>query len=225
MRVRFFLVLVWTFVLSFSANAQFAVGVSGGANLPFREWHDFPLSNPSFVWQYSPVVSWRSAVVADWSLTSLIGLRAEISYQIWRNRIDLSGSGYPLLDPYEAPESFHNVASSLLTKITPFRRKNIFFLAGTSAARITEAWKGFKSDWAFSRRKIDLTNFNRVQYFADLGAGMRFPIGAKGFLFAEARYQIGLTNFDNLPTVDASIQVLGLNMGYLYQFVPKSNSH
>jgi len=224
MRVRFFLVLVWAFGLSFSTNAQFAIGVSGGANLPFRGWH-FPLSN--FVWHYSPAVGWRSAVVADWSLSHLIGLRAEVSYQTWRNRIDVSGNvPVPeLFDPYKAPESFHNVAGSLLTKVTPFRRKSVYFLAGTSAARITEAWEGFKSDWPFSRRKIDLTNFNRVQYFADLGAGMRFPLGAKGFLFAEARYQIGLTNFDNMPTVDASIQVLGLNIGYLYQFVPKSNSH
>jgi hypothetical protein len=63
----------------------------------------------------------------------------------------------------------------------------------------------------------DLTNFNRTQYFADIGLGMRFPVGAKSTLFAEARYQFGLSNLDNVPAADAGIDVFGLNVGYLFR--------
>ncbi|MBK9338272.1 MAG: hypothetical protein IPM98_17650 [Lewinellaceae bacterium] len=45
---------------------------------------------------------------------------------------------------------------------------------------------------------------------------MRFPVG-KGSLITEVRYQAGLSNLAGVPTVDARISTLGLNVGYLVQ--------
>ena len=86
---------------------------------------------------------------------------------------------------------------------------------------MTEAWSNLdrelRGELGTTKRKIEMTNFNRTQYFADIGLGMRFPVDTKSTLFAEARYQFGLSNLDNVPAIDAGIDVFGLNVGYLFR--------
>ena len=86
MRQKLFSAFVLAFCLSFSANAQFAVGVSAGANMTFWEWY---MKSLDFDLGYEPALSWRSALAADWSLSPVIGLRVELSYQTWRNKLSV----------------------------------------------------------------------------------------------------------------------------------------
>lgn len=207
--------------LTFSTNAQVSIGVSGGANMTFWKWHIKPLNTDL---GYKPDVGWRTAAVADWRLTPIIGLRVEISYQTWQNRIEMTfvedfpPQGGGLTGYFRG--NYHNLAGSLLLRITPFRSQKLYILAGTSTASITGAWGRYSKEIRFfpseKRKKIDLENFNRTQYFADFGAGMRFPVG-KGSLITEVRYLAGLSNLAGVPTVDARISTLGLNVGYLVQ--------
>jgi hypothetical protein len=205
--------------LTFFANAQVSLGVSGGANTTFWKWHIKPLNTDL---DYEPGLGWRTAAVADWRLTSILGLRAELGYQVVSNRKELTF--HTPADPEGKDgvfhERYHTWTSSLLAGITPFRNKKMYFLAGTSAARISAGWSKVSGDLrelgSLKRSKIDLENFNRTQYFADFGAGMRFPVG-KGSLITEVRYQAGLSNLAGVPTVDARISTLGLNVGYLVQ--------
>ncbi|MBL7796438.1 MAG: hypothetical protein JNJ90_08055, partial [Saprospiraceae bacterium] len=55
------------------------------------------------------------------------------------------------------------------------------------------------------------------QVFADFGGGVKFPLGAKGSLFGEVRYQLPLTNLSGSDNVEASVRSLLLNVGYLFQ--------
>lgn len=219
---KWFPAFVLALGLSVSANAQFAIGASAGANMTFWEWYIKPLD---FDLNYKPALSWRSALVADWSLSPIIGLRAELSYQTWRNKrsifftdenggLDAGGSFF---------ESLHNVGGSLLAKITPFRKKIVYGLVGSSVAHLTAGWnyanRSLRKEYDLNRRnEVDLTNFKRTQYFADFGIGAQVPLGIQSRLFAEARYQLGLSNLADVSTVDAGVNVLGINVGYLYQF-------
>jgi hypothetical protein len=76
--------------LSCSAYAQFAVGVSAGANMTFWEWH-YQMRWTS-TWATSRRLAGARRVAADWSLSPVIGLRAELSYQTWRNKLRVTVS-------------------------------------------------------------------------------------------------------------------------------------
>jgi hypothetical protein len=62
--------------LTFSANAQVSLGVSGGANTTFWKWHIKPLNTDL---DYEPGLGWRTAAVADWRLTSILGLQVDFT--------------------------------------------------------------------------------------------------------------------------------------------------
>jgi hypothetical protein len=205
--------------LTFFANAQVSLGVSGGANMTYWKWK---IKTLNYDIGFDPAIGWRSAAVADWRFSPILGLRAELGYQVLSNRMELTFTtpDDPEGESGRYNERYHCWTSSLLAGITPFRNKKMYFLAGTSAARISAGWSRVSGDLvepgAQTRKKIDLENFNRTQYFADFGAGIRFPVG-KGSLITEVRYQAGLSNLAGVPTVDARISTLGLNVGYLFQ--------
>ncbi|MBK9338273.1 MAG: hypothetical protein IPM98_17655 [Lewinellaceae bacterium] len=73
--------------LAFSANAQVSLGVSGGANMTYWKWK---IKAFNYDLDFDPALGWRSAVVADWRLTSVLGLRAELGYQVLSNRKELT---------------------------------------------------------------------------------------------------------------------------------------
>ena len=230
MFIRITLFGIWAACLAFSAQAQVSVGASIGANYSFWGWH---VKNPLLDVGYTedPGFGYRAAAVADWQISPVIGLRADLAYQIWRNSTALvlqfprdSAGQIPPTVRGKSSERFHNFAGSLLACISPFRQKHIYFLAGVTATSITEAWFTItiEDDGPFpggytSSTSIDLKNYNRTQVFADFGGGVKFPLGAKGSLFSEIRYQLPLTNLWGSDNVDASVSPLLLNVGYLFQ--------
>jgi len=224
MTTRFLLLLALISLLTFSAQAQVSVGASIGANYSFWDWH---VKNPFLDVGYTedPGFGYRAAAVVDWQMNPIVGLRADIAYQVWRSSTDVKLS-YPRPGPYNVDgnisERFHNLAGSLLVNITPFRQKRIYFLAGATAAHVTEAWRIFTQEDSgaipgyTSTSPKDLKYYNRTQVFADFGTGVRFPLGAKGALLTEVRYQLALTNLSSHPNVDAGVNALLLNVGYLF---------
>jgi prepilin-type processing-associated H-X9-DG protein len=221
MMTRFSLLLALVSLLTWSAQAQVSIGASVGANYSFWDWH---IKNINTDLDFGPGFGYRAAVVADWHISPAIGLRADLAYQIWRNSTTLMVT-FPS-DPNEVEgtgsERYHNFAGSLLLRVSPFQQKNVYFLAGATAAHITEARRTVTIDGGpeagtHDQGSIDLENFNRTQVFADFGGGVKFPLGAKGSLFGEVRYQLPLTNLSGIDNVDASVNTLLLNVGYLFQ--------
>ncbi|MEQ1745164.1 MAG: outer membrane beta-barrel protein [Saprospiraceae bacterium] len=220
MVTRLFLLVALAFCLAFSANGQVSVGTSVGANMSFSRWYIKPLNIDL---GYDPALGYRAAAVANWHLGSVIALRAEAGYQIWRNSLDVfftSSSGTDDVNG-TAHQSFQNWSGSLLANITPFSSKNIYFMAGPTVAVITGAWYSadkslLEPGWP-ATTDIDLKNYNRTQVFADFGAGVQFPTGTLGNVFAEMRYQLALTDLAGVSTVNAGINSLGMNVGYLFK--------
>lgn len=217
MTTRFSLLVALVSMLTLSAQAQVSVGVSAGANMSFWRWH---IKNINTDLTFDPGIGYRAAAVADWRIGPVLGLRAEMGYQVLRSSTasKITTPANPVEVDGHFNESYHTWAGSLMASVTPFRQKRLYFLAGTSFAAITEAWNSAGADsddltWT----AIDLKNYNRNQVFADFGAGMKFPIGPKGTLFAELRYQLPLTNLSKIENVDAAINTIGLNVGYLFQ--------
>ena len=221
-RISFF--GIWAAFLAFSAQAQVSVGASIGANYSFWGWH---VKNINTDVTFDPGFGYRAAVVGDWRINPVIGLRADLAYQIWRNStalamIGLDGKRVPFKEGARS-ERFHSFAGSLMLQVSPFRQKRLYFLAGATAAHITDTrgtvtYEDNGAAFGYnSTQPIDLKNYNRTQVFADFGGGVKFPLGAKGSLFSEIRYQLPLTNLSGIENVDASVSPLLLNVGCLFQ--------
>ncbi len=216
---RFSLLVALVYLFALSAQAQVSVGASAGANMTFLRWNSRPNNADA---GFEPALGYRFAAIADWRPGSTISLRGEAGYQVWRvsttaTAEDPGGQGEITGRYYQA---HHSWAGSLLADITPFRQKRLYFLAGASVATIRAIWASVSENLQFEpntpeRTAIDLTGFNRFQVFADLGAGMRFPVGSKGTFLAEMRYQLSLTKLSVLPEVTSGISPLLLNVGYM----------
>ena len=221
MLLRISLFSIWAACLTFSANAQVSLGASLGANYSFWDWHIKSLNTDL---TFDPGFGYRAAVVGDWHISPSIGLRADLAYQIWRNSTTQTFSfpSDPVGSEGTRSERFHNFAGSLLATISPFTQKRVYFLAGATAAYITEGRatvtiEGGPEAGTHDQGPTNLENYNRSQVFADFGGGVKFPLGAKGSLFSEIRYQLPLTNLSGIENVDASVSPLLLNVGYLFQ--------
>ncbi len=218
MTTRFSLLVVLVSMLTLSAQAQVSVGASLGANYSFWDWH---IKNLNTDVSFRSGFGYRAAVVGDWQISPAIGLRADLAYQVWSNDTITPKYYFPSNpNGMEGVRSewFHNFAGSLLLQVSPFSKKRVYFLVGTTAAYITEVRENLMIDGfgTFGTQSIDLANYNRTQVFADFGGGVKFPLGAKGSLFGELRYQLPLTNLSAIDNVDASVSSLLLNVGYLF---------
>jgi len=220
MTTRFSLLVALVSMLTFSAHAQVSLGASLGANYSFWQWR---FKNINTDLGFDPAFGYRAAVVADWRIGSVVGLRAEMGYQVWRNSLDVSATSFNGTEdiPGTTHQHFQNWSGSLLASVSPFSGKNFYLLAGPTVAYTASAWYSgdefLLEPGASTTIDIDLANYNRTQVFADFGGGVKFPLGTKGSLFGELRYQLPLTNLSAIDNVDASVSSLLLNVGYLFQ--------
>ena len=220
MLLRISLFCIWAACLTFSANAQVSLGASLGANYSFWDWH---IKNINTDLGLNPSIGYRAAAVVDWRIGTVLGLRAEMGYQVWRNSLDVSVTSSNGSEdiPGTTHQHFQNWSGSLLASVSPFSGKNFYLLAGPTVAYTASAWYSgdefLLEPGASATIDIDLANYNRTQVFADFGGGVKFPLGAKGSLFGELRYQLPLTNLSGIDNVDASLSSLLLNVGYLFQ--------
>lgn len=224
MRTRIVFPLFFVFVFSTGLSAQWSAGISGGADFSFLKWQ-FTIPGAGLQdLDYQPALGWQTALGVEWSSGPLLSIRAQGGLQQWRNRIDgevTDGTGGN--SPAKIFSNFLSVSGAVLAKITPLKHKNVYLLAGPSMAYILDGKGKVKVDnpqtgIELKASDIDLSLYNRVQYYTDLGAGYQTALGAQGKLHIEARYQFGLQEFTTAPTVDSRLNNLLVTAGYAFSF-------
>lgn len=205
-----------------SAQAQISLGFTAGPNLSFREWRAETTDGNIIDLAYKPAPAFQTALFAEWKGSSVLSLRGEGGFQLWHNGLDLEvtdANGAPILG--SATDELQSWTGGLLFKLTPFRKSNLYFLTGPSAAYLTK--NRIRLDKTLAQKAkiervhtIDLeqAGIEPVQYFLNAGAGTSFTTGTRGKVVIEARYGIGLSRLSTASNVDAHIHVLLLNLGY-----------
>jgi hypothetical protein len=225
--------LLLAFALAFLATpaySQFHLGLSGGVNRSYWNWS---LISPGTGINYQPATCWQAAVLGEWQLTPAWGLRAEFGTQVNGNvRKGKSGlifeedilTGNPQGNPYDFRDFYQFWEGSVLVQVSPFKKfRALYFVAGGTAGRLTNAWNKLSyTENGIARKSensIDLSdpNWNRNAFAADFGMGGNIPIGAHSKLKIEARYQHNLSNLSKSGNVDARVNTLMLNVGYLHR--------
>ncbi len=218
-------------LLAFGAGpvfAQFHIGLSTGANLSFWTWEIKSLNTDI---DYEPAMGWRGAVLAEYQITPVFGARIEAGTQLKANKITRNlvfESGYPEGDLDRTSgvfrEKYQFWEVSALAQIAPIKQfRQAFLLLGCTAGKLQKGWKtakGLEAGMKFSKKEsIDLSdpNWNRNAFAADFGVGGNFPLGANSLIKVEARFQYSLSNLSNSDNVNASVNPLILNVGYMHR--------
>ena len=215
------LLLAFAFAcLATPAFSQFHIGLSGGANWSFWTWKIKSLNTDI---DYEPALGWRAAVLGEWQMNPILGLRAEFGTQVKANKL----SALEFTDMVSTATShgyYQYWEGSMLVQCSPVKKfRQVYLLAGGTAGRLekasnrlirTEAGKEFSS-----KNSIDIKgpNWNRNAFAADFGLGGNIPLGPNSKIKVEARYQYSLSNLLANDNVDASISPLLLNVGYLHR--------
>ena len=204
--------------------AQFSIGASAGANLSFWQW-TVQTPDISVDLDYQSRLSGRAAVHVEYAFSPVLSLRADVANQVVRNKFThLTDANGADITNINLTNNYNSVGGSLLVKVSPVGKvRNVYFLAGPTVACITNGWRRVHGEpiegVVLGKRTIDLDaeKIRRVQWMGDLGVGYGYPLGAKGRLIAEMRYQIGLSNFSTSSVTDARVQSAMLLLGYFYQ--------
>lgn len=217
--------------LAFSATpafSQFYLGLNGGANLSFWSWH---IKNLNTDIDYEPAMGWRAAVAGEWQINPLVGLRAEFGTQIKANQMttnfifpsdiisgDLDGN------PGHYRENYQYWEGSLLAQISPLKKVRLLYLVGgISAGRLDQAWskvKGTEAGKEFASKsdiRIDYRNWNPNAVAVDFGLGGNIPLGPNSKIKVEARYQYNFTEISQHENVDAWVNSMLFNVGYMHR--------
>ncbi len=217
------LLLAFAFAfLATPAYSQFHLGLSGGANMTFWTW-DLKFLSHSI--DYEPAMGWRTAVLGEWQMNPTVGFRAEFGTQVKVNKISriLQFPDWTMI-PATIREYYQYWEGSLLVQLSPIKKFNDFYLiAGGTAGRLERARNklsgtGDREDFS-SQSSIDITGpyWNRNAFAADFGMGGNIPLGVHSKLKIEARYQQNLSNLSKSGNVDARVNTLMLNVGYLHR--------
>ncbi len=211
-----------------SAFAQFHLGLSAGANTSFWKW---ALKSPDFSFDYQPATGWRGVVMGEWQMKPMWGLRTELGVQTKANKMvknllfesDILAGNFGGTE-WKFRENYQFWEGSLLLQFAPVRKfPQLYLLAGGTGSRLTKAWKssaGQEAGHPFSSKNtIDLSdpNWNRNYLVADFGMGGNIPLGALSSLKVECRYQYSITELSSNENVDARVNTLLLQLGYLHR--------
>ena len=223
--------LLLALALAFSATpafSQFYLGLSGGTNLSFWSWHIKSLNTDI---DYEPAMGWRAAVLGEWQINSMIGLRAEFGTQIKANQMttnfifpsDILSGNYNG-SPGHFRENYQYWEGSLLAQFSPLKKvKALYVVGGVSAGRLDKAWskvEGTEAGREFSSKSdidLDYRNWNQNALAADFGLGGNIPLGANSKIKVEARYQYNFTEISKHENVDARVNSMLFNVGYLHR--------
>jgi hypothetical protein len=217
------LLLVSTFAcLAFSMSAQFSIGLSVGANQTYWQWYIKSLETEI---GSKPAFGNRVALLGEWQISPLIGLRAELGTQLKRS---YSGQlEFPdMLSTAKRWENYREVDGTLLIQVSPIKKmRAIYLVGGASFGTFTEAWqtiKGegpeFESEGRISNEiSLEDKHIRSFIPFAEMGLGANIPIGERFSLKFEGRYQYDVAGYVDHPNVDAHVNTLMLTGGFLYR--------
>ena len=195
------LLFAFTFVsLATPVFSQFHIGLSAGANMSFWAWEIKSLDTDI---DYEPAMGWRSAVLSEWQMNPILGLRAEFGTQVKANKriqnlifeTDLLAGDFDGT-PWAFREFFLYWEGSLLAQISPLKKcPQLYLLAGTTAGRLEKAWntgKGSEAEMKHSsKNSIDIkgAKWNRNAFAADFGLGGNIPLGSNSKIYHKATTQ------------------------------------
>ncbi len=203
--------------------AQFSLGLTAGTNMSYWKWHN---QDPAYEINFEPALGWRAAVLGEWQISPLLGLRTEIGAQVKSNKggIEYSDDQGGVIPGATAHQHFQYWEGSLLLQLSPVKKiKQVYLLAGCSAGRLVKGWRNVSGSAvpdAYTRNQsiaLDENKIDRNALMADVGLGGNIPLGAHNSLKIEGRYQHGLTNFSTISNVDRRVSALILSVGYLHR--------
>ena len=218
-------------ILAFWAGpvfAQFHIGLSTGTNLSFWTWEIKSLNTNI---DYEAAMGWRATVLAEYKVSPAFSARIEAGTQLKANKItknlvfesDILAGDYGGT-PWVFREKYQFWEASALVQIAPIKKyRQAYLLAGCTAGKLQKGWKTAKGSEAgmkfSSKDSIDFSdpNWNRNAFAADFGVGGNFPLGANSLIKVEARFQYSLSNLSNSDNVNASVNPLILNIGYMHR--------
>lgn len=208
--------------------AQYKLGLSTGVNTSFWQWEIKSLNHSI---DYDPALGWHAAVLGEWQMNKLFGFRAALGLQVKANKMtknllfetdilagNFDGSTWTFREFYQYLEG------SLLTQVSPLKNfRQLYVLAGVSAGRLQSGWRrtvGYETEIKHSsKHSIDVKdgNRNRNAFAADFGIGGNVPLGANSNLKIELRFQPSLSSLAQSDDVNARVNPLLLNLGYLHR--------
>lgn len=208
--------------------AQIHIGLAAGPNVSFWDWE---LKAFNLDLNYDPAYAWRTVLVGEWQMALWAALRAETGLHIKANRkvsyllfeSDILAGNFKG-SRFVAREHYQYWESSLLVQISPLKKlRQIYLLAGGSSGWLQNGWKKTKGSESgnelISRSEIDIKdpNWNRIALAADFGLGANIPLNAMSKLKLEGRFQYSLSNLAKSDEVNARVNSLLFNVGYLHR--------
>ena len=221
------IVALAAFVLAaFAAQSQISVGLKGGLNLASQPWSGVDSLTSGFDFKSLPLISFGG--VLEVGLTENLAVQAEANFTQKGGRQEFSADvfGISVSSKYDTRVNYLDI---------PVLLKYSF--GGESAQGYALAGPNF--GYAFSGKvKSEVTtplgsesdeqdidfkedNISRTDLGLNLGLGAQFGLSDNLRLFADARYNLGLTNLNTSDAAeDADLKVknrgIGINVGILY---------
>ena len=208
--------------LAFS-QSQFAVGLSGGLNLATQ---DYELESGLFDIDYDWATQFRTAAHAEWRFARRFSVGLEFGYAQKGNKdndIEITDANGSVIAGAKARTVFRYFEQNTLVKYR-FSSQKIrpYLLLGSSFGYLSGGQTKLLN---FKIEGIDQTDFttdlpvgqyNRGDFSLLGGGGVEIAVGKRGFLFAEARYQHGLTDLFKSDAVTLSNRNLSFTAGYAF---------
>ncbi len=208
-----------------NAQAQISLGAGAGPNLNFRNW-TFEVPGVELgALNYQAGVGGQAALRLEYQAGARFTLCGEAGWQALNSRLqvevtDVNGASRP----GQMTETLQSLTSGLFTKFTFFERVKGYLLAGPSVAWLQNGKRRLKGSLIDGQTEkptytinLDQEQYNRTLLFLNLGVGAAVPCRQRGQLFAELRYQYGLSEGNNNTNVNASASNVLLNLGYLFR--------
>ena len=211
------------------SNAQFSIGGKIGMNLANIKGKDKPDD-------IKMRMTMNFGAVANYSLTDLFSLQAEINYE---------GKGFKIKDYSESGDGwteelknlrfpFGYLTIPILAKATFGKSTKFFVNAGPYFGFLMSA--KFKGDYTFTSltnpelNYSDSANEDMKDFYKGfdfglvIGGGAIFPITDALDIMAEVRYNMGFSKIvDDTDPSNISNSVIGINAGVIYKLNGKSN--
>lgn len=210
--------------LAFS-QSQFAVGLAGGLNLATQ---DYELESGLFDIDYDWAIQYRTGIHAEWRFARRFSLGLEGAYAQKGNQDNnieyTDGSGNLLLGAREQSVFRYFEQATLLKyrfssqKIRPYAMlgTSVGYLTGGKTKLLNIKVEGI--DQTTFEQDLPLDDYNRTDFALLGGGGVEITAGKRGFLFAEARYQHGLTDILKAEPVALRNRNLSFTAGYAFLF-------
>lgn len=210
--------------LAFS-QSQFAVGLSGGLNLATQ---DYELESGLFDIDYDWAIQYRTGIHAEWRFARRFSLGLEGAYAQKGNQdndIEYTDENGNLLLGAKARSVFRYFEQTTLLKYR-FSSQKIrpYAMLGTSIGYLTGGktkllnFKVDGIDQTTLEQDLPIGQYNRTDFALLGGGGVEITAGKRGFLFAEARYQHGLTDILKAEPVALRNRSLSFTAGYAFLF-------